>query len=520
MNTLSATAPVLAHKSPTICSIVFRKFSVDKTAVLPKSFDAIPGPRGPLGFGNLFQYIPGIGKYSFDALHQSGQDKYEKYGSIVRETMVPGQDIVWLYDPDDIATVLNDKTPGIYPARRSHLALAKYRRDRPNVYRTAGLLASNGIEWWKIRSELQKGLSSPQSVRNFLPLTDQVTKEFVAGIKPTEGEDDVTDFMPAISRLNLELICLMAFDIRLDSFSNEQLLPNSLSSRLMEAAEVTNQNILPTDQGFQLWKLFETPSYRKLRKAQQFMEKTAVELVSQKLLYYNGDHQKLASGQHKSLLTEYLRNPNLELNDIIGMAADLLLAGVHTTAYTTAFALYHLCLNPNAQTKLFQEAEKLLPDPWTNSIEIAALNSEATYCRAVLKESLRLNPISIGVGRILNKDAILGGFHVPKSTVVVTQNLVSCRLERYFNNPTRFSPDRWMRATKEPVHPHLVLPFGHGMRSCIARRMAEQNMLVLLLRLIRSFELEWAGSVPMDIQTKLINQPDQPIKIRFRARPR
>ncbi|XP_001661673.2 cytochrome P450 302a1, mitochondrial [Aedes aegypti] len=484
-----------------------------------KPYNQIPGPRGPFGFGNLYQYIPGIGKYSFDALHESGQDKYEKYGPIVRETMIPGQDIVWLYDPNDIAAVLNDKTPGIYPSRRSHTALAKYRRDRPNVYRTAGLLATNGIEWWKIRSELQKGLSSPQSVRNFLPLTDKVTREFVASMNSTE-HDCVPDFMPAISRLNLELICLMAFDVRLDSFSDEQMKPNSLSSRLMESAEVTNQSILPTDQGFQLWKYFETPAYRKLRKAQEFMEKTAVELVSQKLLYFDEDQQKLASGRHRSrsLLEEYLRNPNLELHDIIGMAADLLLAGVHTSSYTTAFALYHLCLNPDAQDKLYQEACRILPDPWECQIEAAALNSEASYCRAVLKESLRLNPISIGVGRILNKDATLGGYHVPKGTVVVTQNLVSCRQERYFKNPTKFIPERWMRETKEDVNPYLVLPFGHGMRSCIARRMAEQNMLVLLLRLIRSYEIDWKGKVPMNIETKLINQPDQPIKIAFRSR--
>ncbi|XP_058834560.1 cytochrome P450 302a1, mitochondrial [Topomyia yanbarensis] len=511
------SAVKLNHQS--VVSNIIRKCSTNNV-VSPKPFDEMPGPRGPLGLGNLYQYIPGIGKYSFEALHESGRDKLEKYGPIVRETMVPGQNLVWLYDPDDIATVLNDKTPGIYPARRSHLALAKYRRDRPNVYRTAGLLASNGIEWWKIRSELQKGLSSPQSVRNFLPLTDQVTSEFVANIKPSDKRERVPDFMPAISRLNLELTCLMAFDVRLDSFSTEQMQPTSLSSRLMDAAEVTNQNILPTDQGFQLWRLFETPSYRQIRKSQEFMEKTAVELVSQKLLYFDEDRQKMASGQHRSrsLLEEYLRNPNLELNDIIGMAADLLLAGVHTTSYTLAFALYHLCLNHDAQQKLFEEAKRILPDPWKNNIEAAALNSEASYCRAVLKEALRLNPISVGVGRILNKDAILGGFHVPKGTVVVTQNLISCRQEQYFKNASMFLPERWMRGSKESVHPYLVLPFGHGMRACIARRMAEQNMLVLLLRLIRSFEIEWAGSVPMDIQTKLINQPDQPIAIVFRAR--
>ncbi|XP_053674492.1 cytochrome P450 302a1, mitochondrial [Anopheles nili] len=495
-----------------------------------KSFDDIPGPRGPFGLGNLYQYLPGIGRYSFDELHRSGEAKYQKYGPIVRETMVPGSDIVWLYDPEDVAAVLGDQTPGMYPSRRSHTALEKYRKDRPNVYRTAGLLPTNGLEWWKIRSELQKGLSSPQSVRNFLPATDKITKEFVARLKSKTGQHQdntaesilIEDFMPDISRLNLELICLLAFDVRLDSFSEEQMHPNSMSSRLMESAETTNSCILPTDQGFQLWRFFETPAYRRLRKAQEFMEKTAVELVSQKLLYFDEDQQRLASDAHgsKSLMEEYLRNPNLELNDIIGMAADLLLAGVHTTSYTTAFALYYLALNrTTVQDRLFQEAKKILPDSRENRIGAAVLGSEASYCRAVLKESLRLNPISIGVGRILNRDHVLGGYCVPRGTVVVTQNMISCRQEAYFREPYSFRPERWMRETKEPVSPHLVLPFGHGMRSCIARRLAEQSMLVLLLRLVRSYEIEWAGNVPMDVKTKLINQPDQPIKLRLKPRP-
>ncbi|XP_055606227.1 cytochrome P450 302a1, mitochondrial [Uranotaenia lowii] len=487
----------------------------------PKPFDAIPGPRGPFGMGNLYQYLPGIGNYSFDALHQSGLDKYQRYGPIVRETMVPGHDIVWLYDPQDIATVLNDSTPGVYPKRRSHLALAKYRRDRPNVYRTVGLLPSQGLEWWRIRSELQKGLSSPQSVRNFLPLIDSVTKKFVGGIKPHAEGEEIDDFLPHLSRFSLEITCLLAFDYHLNSFSDEQMLPDSIASRLMESARTTNENILRTDQGFQLWRLFETPSYRRIRKSQEYIEKIAVELVSQKLMYFDEDRQKLASGDHKSrsLLEEYLRNPNLELNDIIGMAGDLLLAGVHTTSFTMSFVLYHLALNPEVQQKLYEEGKKVLPNPWVDKIETATLNSEISYCRAVLKESMRLNPVSVGVGRVLNLDTVLGGYSIPKDTTIVTQNFTSCRLEKYFRDPLKFNPDRWMRGeTKENVSPYLVLPFGHGMRSCIARRMAEQQMLVLIVRLIRSYSVEWAGTVPMDVVTKLINEPDQPVKLIFKTR--
>lgn len=79
------------------------------------------------------------GKYSFDELHRSGLMKYEEFGSIVCERMVPGVSIVWLYEPDDIAQVFVENS-GDYPRRRSHLALQKYRKDRPEVYRSGGLL--------------------------------------------------------------------------------------------------------------------------------------------------------------------------------------------------------------------------------------------------------------------------------------------------------------------------------------------------------------------------------------------
>lgn len=69
-------------------------------------------------------------------------------------------------------------------------------------------------------------------------------------------------------------------------------------------------------------------------------------------------------------------------------------------------------------------------------------------------------------------------------TIAVTQNLVACRLELNFEDPERFMPERWLRndaGRAPPVNPYLVLPFGHGMRACIARRLAEQSMLVLVL---------------------------------------
>lgn len=66
--------------------------------------------------------------------------------------------------------------------------------------------------------------------------------------------------------------------------------------------------------------------------------------------------------------------------------------------------------NLNAQEKLQSEASRLLPndDPIT-----ATTLRGATYTKAVIKETFRMNPISVGVGRILAVDTILNNYHVP-----------------------------------------------------------------------------------------------------------
>lgn len=149
------------------------------------------------------------------------------------------------------------------------------------------------------------------------------------------------------------------------------------------------------------------------------MESVAIDLVTQKTKNNLENNPKSVS-----FFEEYLRNPKLNLEDVIGMACDLLLAGIDTTTYTTSFALYHISRNQSVQEKLFEEILKLLPDP-NAEITTAMLNSQIPYTKAVLKETFRLNPVSVGVGRILNKDVILSGYKVPAG--------VSCFL-KFFQN--------------------------------------------------------------------------------------
>ncbi|KAL0840422.1 hypothetical protein ABMA28_015678 [Loxostege sticticalis] len=470
-----------------------------------KNFNDIPGPKCYPVIGTLHKYFPFIGDYDAEALDKNAWLNWRKYGDLVKE--FPGVRLLHVYDPDDIASVFRQDDR--YPARRSHVAMRDYRLRKPDVYNTGGLLSTNGPEWWKLRSTFQKNFTSPQSVKVHVGSTDAIVQELVNFTRDSfvEGED----FLPYLNRLNLEVIGLIAFNERFNSFSDKEQEPHSRSSKTIAAAFGSNSGIMKLDKGF-LWKLFRTPLYRQLEESQAYLEKTATEILLNRVHFYETE-----SNQDNSLLCSFLQQSSIDLKDIVGMMVDILMAAIDTTAYATSFALYHLARNPESQEKMFKEIYALLPTK--DSGITTNIISRAVYTRSCVKESLRLNPVSIGVGRFLQKDIILKEYLIPAGTVIVTQNMVASRLPQYVRDPMVFKPERWIRGSSgyENIHPFLSLPFGFGPRSCIARRLAEQNMCITLMRLLREFELKWIGG-ELGVRTLLINKPDKPVSLSFVSR--
>lgn len=75
----------------------------------------------------------------------------------------------------------------------------------------------------------------------------------------------------------------MAFDTRMNSFSEKELESRSRSSKLIKSAMDTNNCILRTDQGIGLWKYIPTIKYKTLERAQKFMERCIYKINSEHL---------------------------------------------------------------------------------------------------------------------------------------------------------------------------------------------------------------------------------------------
>lgn len=81
-------------------------------------------------------------------------------------------------------------------------------------------------------------------------------------------------------------------------------------------------------------------------------------------------------------------------------------------AFSTSFALYRISTNPDVQRKLFDEALALLPEK-EDAVSDSVIQ-RSVYTKAVLKEAHRIDPLTVGIGRVLTKPCVFSGYRVPE----------------------------------------------------------------------------------------------------------
>ena len=141
----------------------------------------------------------------------------------------------------------------------------------------------------------------------------------------------------------------------------------------------------------------------------------------------------------------------------------IFLAGHETTANALTWTWYLLSQNPESEAALHEEIDRVLQGRLPEFEDVAELK----YTEMVLAESMRLYPPAWAIGRLAVEDFEIGGYAVPKKSLVLMSQFVMHRDPRYFPDPLRFDPTRWIPAARESRPQFSYFPFGGGPRQCI-----------------------------------------------------
>jgi cytochrome P450 len=195
----------------------------------------------------------------------------------------------------------------------------------------------------------------------------------------------------------------------------------------------------------------------------------------------------------------------------------LLLAGHETTAMALLWSLAAIDQAPAVRADLEAEwdAEPEAP-PCGELADVLPLTM------AVLAETLRLWPPSWMFSRRIFEPVVLGGRTVQVGTMCLVSPALLHRDPRWWAEPERFQPDRWLRRVPEkadrfdPKAPGqsrgAYVPFGAGHRMCIGEQFAWSEAATMLAELGCTWRIH-IHDAPVNVgRSSMTLRPNGPVR--------
>lgn len=436
-------------------------------------------------------------------------DKYYQYGKIFREEFQWGVPFVQIYDPADIETVLRNQ--GRFPSRPINEAAVMFRKSRPDIYNTVGLVNAIGEDWHLLRGSLTSVIIQPRVVQNYLGAQSEICADFVDLLRQLRKQDGrLMNMMEPLHRLALESAAMFCLETRLGCL-DFQLDETSDAHRMISSSLELFQSYQELFYGLPLWKYVSTAAYRKMERAELTIHSIVSKYISEareksaEEYEFCGDSEDVPSVVHALLATNEDR-----CKDVYTGIVDFITAGIDTSGNSIAFVLYHLARNAHVQRRLYEEICSVVGDKM--KIEACDLAS-MPYLKACVKEAFRLTPTIPNIVRIMTEDLVLSGYSIPKGTIVCCHTMVAASLPEYVDRPCEFLPDRWLNGyagSHRNINSH---PFGFGPRMCPGRRFAEQEIYLAVIKLLQNFRIECDAK--MELQYWFIVTPKPPVVFRL-----
>ncbi|XP_074596372.1 lithocholate 6-beta-hydroxylase-like [Brevipalpus obovatus] len=169
--------------------------------------------------------------------------------------------------------------------------------------------------------------------------------------------------------------------------------------------------------------------------------------------------------------------------EIVASSVISLLAGVEVTSNLLTWLSYRLAVNPDVQNRLYKEISE-------NDIDDYNILINLPYLDAVVKESLRIDPPALILSRrSRNRYHVTDTQTIDPETGIVVPIYAIHHDPKFYPDPDKFSPDRFLPENAEHLIPFTFLPFGAGPRVCVGMRFALMHTKYAVASVVKKYIL-------------------------------
>ncbi len=203
-------------------------------------------------------------------------------------------------------------------------------------------------------------------------------------------------------------------------------------------------------------------------------------------------------------------------DDVVEQLLLLLFAGYETTASSLSCLMLALLQHPPVERWLREELAGLSWPPAPEQATSAYDPGRAPRLDAVVEEVMRLTPPVGGFFRRTTATLVLDGVEVPAGRVVQVALAAHNRHAPGDADIETFRPQRHL----DGPCPVALLPFGGGERVCLGKALAELEIRLLAVGLLKRVELELVSGQNLDLQVIPSPSPRDGLLVRSRMAPR
>jgi cytochrome P450 len=419
----------------------------------------LPGPRGHWLWGALPRLRHDILGFFEDCFREYGDAVYFRVAN--RRAML-------LSHPEDIEQVL-------VAENRHFVKNYAMRFLRPLLGR--GLLLNEGPDWLRQRRLIQPAFTRPK-VEGYVPAMVECTRQMLARWQA----GCAVDFSAAMLRLTMTIGGRTLLGIDAGSHFREvvQCLQTVLDDFLQRLGRPL---VLPP------W--VPTPGNLRLRRAIRHLDQILQQLIERRRREQAGDDAL-------SLLVrarDEVDGGGLSDRQLRDEVMTLFLAGHETTANALTWTWHLLSQHPDVQAEVRREARDVLGEADPTAADLARLK----FTECVVREALRLYPPAYVIGRRPLVDLTIGRHCIPAGTNVLMSQWIVHRDPRWFDDPLRFTPQRWADGLASRIPKYAYFPFGGGPRVCIGNTFAMVEAVLVTAMIAQRFVLTpvQAEAVPL-----------------------